>query len=175
MEGWEDGRSRDGIAGIGGTKDSRSWKGPPEGCPVLAQVVTRKSPMKQREAVRYSEAFKQQVIAELEEGKFSSPFAAARAYGIRGTETIRGWLQRYGRSDLMPRRVTITTMSEQDETKALKQRVRDLEKALADTHMKELLGEAYLEIACKRLGMDLDEFKKKAAMTRSEPPRPGQP
>lgn len=62
-------------------------------------------------------------------------------------------------------------MSEQDETKSLKKRVRELEKALADTHMKELLGEAYLDIACKRLGLEVDEFKKKAAMTRSEQPK----
>ena len=117
--------------------------------------------MKQNEAVRYSEAFKQQVISELEAGKFSGAFAAARAYGIRGRGTINGWLCKYGRGDLMPRRVTITTMAEKDEAKALKQRVRELEKALADTHMKELLGEAYLEIACQRLGMDLEEFKKK--------------
>jgi hypothetical protein len=84
-------------------------------------------------------------------------------------------LRKYGRGDLMPRRVTITTMAEQDETRALKQRVRDLEKALADTHMKELLGEAYLEIACRRLGLDVNEFKKKAATTRSEAPKRGQP
>jgi len=127
--------------------------------------------MKQNEAVRYSEAFKQQVISELEAGKFSGAFAAARAYGIRGRGTINAWLRKYGRGDLMARRVTITTMAEQDEAKALKQRVRELEKALADTHMKELLGEAYLEIACQRLGMDLEEFKKKAAMMQSEPPK----
>jgi len=130
--------------------------------------------MKQREAVRYSEAFKQEVISGIEAGKFSGPCAAARAYQIRGTRTVQGWLRKYGRDDLMPRRVTITTMAEQDESKALKQRVRDLEKALADTHMKELLGEAYLEIACKRLGLEVDEFKKKAAMMRSEPPTCGQ-
>jgi transposase-like protein len=127
--------------------------------------------MKQNEAVRYSEAFKQQVISELEAGKFSGAFAAARAYGIRGRGTINGWLRKYGRGDLMPRRVTITTMVEEDKAKALKQRVRELEKALADTHMKELLGEAYLELACQRLGMDVEEFKKKAAMTQSEPPK----
>jgi transposase-like protein len=131
--------------------------------------------MKPREAVRYSEAFKQQVISELEEGKFGGPFAAARAYGIRGTVTVARWLRKYGRGDLMPRRVTITTMAEQDETEALKKRVRELEKALADTHMKELLGEAYLQIACGRLGLAVDEFKKKAATTRSEPPTRGQP
>ncbi len=32
--------------------------------------------------VRYSEAFKQQVVQELEEGKFRSLHAACRAYGI---------------------------------------------------------------------------------------------
>ena len=126
--------------------------------------------MKPSETTRYSEAFKLQVISELEAGKFKGPDAAARAYGIRGSGTVSGWLRKYGRSDLMPRRVTITTMAEQDETKALKKRVRDLEKALADTHMKELLGEAYLEIACRRLGLDVEEFKKKAAMKRSEQP-----
>lgn len=124
--------------------------------------------MKPSETTRYSEAFKQQVISELEAGKFSGPHVAARAYGIKGGATIDGWLRKYGRSDLMPRRVTITTMSEQDETKALKKRVRELEKALADTHMKELVGEAYLDIACKRLGLDVHEFKKKAAMTPFE-------
>lgn len=126
--------------------------------------------MKPSETTRYSEAFKLQVISELEAGKFKGPDAAARAYGIRGSGTVSGWLRKYGRSDLMPRRVTITTMAEQDENKALKKRVRDLEKALADTHMKELLGEAYLEIACRRLGLDVEEFKKKAAMKRSEQP-----
>lgn len=126
--------------------------------------------MKPSETTRYSEAFKLQVISELEAGKFKGPDAAARAYGIRGSGTVSRWLRKYGRSDLMPRRVTITTMAEQDENKALKKRVRDLEKALADTHMKELLGEAYLEIACRRLGLDVEEFKKKAAMKRSEQP-----
>lgn len=128
--------------------------------------------MKPNETVRYSEAFKQQVISELEAGKFSGPSAAGRAYGIRGTcTTIKGWLRKYGRGDLMRRQVTITTMTEQDETKALKKRVRELEKALADTHMKELLGAAYLEIACKRLSLGVEDFKKKAAMTPSEPPK----
>jgi transposase len=127
--------------------------------------------MKAIETIRYSEAFKQQVINELQSGKFSSPWAVSRAYKIKGMATVGRWLRKYGRKDLMPRRVTITTMSEQDETKELKQRVRQLEKALADTHMKELLGEAYLEIACRRMGLEVEEFKKKAATMRSEPPK----
>lgn len=127
--------------------------------------------MKANETIRYSEAFKQQVINELQAGKFSCPWAAARAYQIKGSETIGRWLRKYGRSDLLPRQVTITTMAEHDETKELKRRVRELERALADTHMKELLGESYLRIACRRLGTDVAEFKKKAATTLSATPK----
>jgi transposase len=118
--------------------------------------------VKPNESVRYSEAFKLQVVGELEAGKFTGPFAATRAYGIRGSATVTRWLRKYGRSDLMPRKITISTMKEQDEKKALQRRVRELEKALADTHMKELLGSKYLEIACERLGTDVGDFKKKA-------------
>lgn len=125
--------------------------------------------MKQKQTTRYSEAFKQNVISEIEAGKFSGPHAAARAYKIPGAWTVNRWLRQYGREDLMPKRVTITTMSEQDELKTLKKRVRDLESALADTHVKKMLSEAYLKIACDRLGEPTEEFKKKVAMPRSEP------
>ena len=37
--------------------------------------------------LKYSEAFKQQVVEEIEEGRFSSANEAARAYGIRGIST----------------------------------------------------------------------------------------
>ena len=124
--------------------------------------------MKPRESIRYSEAFKLQVIQEIEGGKFRGPNAAARAYGIKGGRTIYNWLRKYGREDSMPRKVTITTMSEQDETKELKKRVRELEKALADAYMKELLGQSFLKIACERLGTPVEEFKKKVVTRPSE-------
>lgn len=126
--------------------------------------------MNEKKTIRYSEAFRLNVIGEIETGKFSGPFAAAQAYGIKGSETVTGWLRRYGRTDLMKQKVLITTMEEHDEKKALRKRVSDLEKALADTHMKGLLGDAYLEIACERLGMDPAEFKKKAATKLSAGP-----
>jgi transposase-like protein len=126
--------------------------------------------MQTKETIRYSEALKQQVIRELESGKFASAAAAARAYQIRGSRTVIGWLRKYGRGDLMPRRITITTMKEEDELSALKKRVRQLEKALSDTHVKELLGAAYLEMACEELGLEVDEFKKKAATEQSAAP-----
>jgi len=40
--------------------------------------------MKERQYVRYGEAFKRQVVAEIEGGKFAGAATAARAYGIGG-------------------------------------------------------------------------------------------
>jgi transposase-like protein len=117
--------------------------------------------MKTRSYTRYSEAFKHQVVREIENGKFSGVFAATRAYGIPGSETVKGWLLKYGRDDLMPKRITVTTMSERDENQELKKRVSELEKALADAYMRGLLNESYFEIACERLNMDPETFKKK--------------
>jgi transposase-like protein len=131
--------------------------------------------MKPSDQIRYSEAFKQQVVSEIASGKFAGPFAAGRAYGIKGADTVSRWLREYGRSDLMPRRITITSMEEQDEKKALKQRVRELERALADAHMKGLLDDAYLGIACQRLGLDVADFKKKHVTKLSEQPSRSEP
>ena len=47
--------------------------------------------------VKYSEAFKQQVIEEIERGRFSSAYEAAEAYGVRGKGTIERWLGASGR------------------------------------------------------------------------------
>lgn len=126
--------------------------------------------MNEKKTIRYSEAFKLNVVGEIESGKFNGPFAAAKAYRIRGSETVKGWLRRYARTDLMRRQVLITTMEEHDEKRALQKRVRELEKALADAHMKGLLDEAYLGIACERLGTEPSEFKKKAVTRLSNGP-----
>lgn len=59
--------------------------------------------------IRYSEAFKQQVLRELGEGKFPSVQAAARAYGIRGSSTLQRWMGRYGRTDLLQKVIRVET------------------------------------------------------------------
>lgn len=115
-------------------------------------------------AVRYSEAFKLQVLRELEEGRFSSRGAATRTYGIRGSGTIGYWAQKYGKLHLLGKVIRVETPEEIDEARELRKRVRELEKALADAHLKGLFDEAYLKIACRAAGIkDVDEFKKKHA------------
>jgi len=120
-----------------------------------------------RSFLRYSEAFKQQVISELESGKFSSISEANRVYGINGAETVTQWIRKYGREDLLPKKVKIETLKERDELKAARKRIRQLEAALADAHIDASLGDSYLKIACQRLGIDAADFKKKNAITLS--------
>ena len=114
--------------------------------------------------VRYSEAFKQQLLRELEEGKFASVQAMGRAYGVRGGATIQRWIRGYGRLHLLRKVVRVETPKEVNEAKELRKRVRELEKALADAHIDSRLDAAYLRIACRAAGIeDVEDFKKKHA------------
>lgn len=117
-----------------------------------------------RATIRYSEAFKLQVLRELEEGRFESRTAAARAYGIRGLGTIEYWARKYGKLHLLGKVVRVENAKEISESRHLRKRVRDLEKALADAHLEHRFDGAYLRIACRAAGIeDVDDFKKKHA------------
>jgi transposase len=114
--------------------------------------------------IRYSESFKLQVVRELEGGRFKSICEAGSHYGIKGSETIRGWLIKFGKDRLMPRVIRVETPNEQNELKRLRQRVRQLEGLLADKELGLVISETYLELACERAGiLDVEDFKKKIA------------
>lgn len=110
----------------------------------------------------YSEAFKQQVVDELAAGRFGSPFEAARAYGI-GKDTVRRWVRAYGKGHLLRKVVRVEKPGEPGEVKRLKERVRQLEEALADATMDKALAESAFELLCERVDVDAEEFKKKLA------------
>ena len=124
--------------------------------------------MEQRIIVRYSEAFKRQVVEQLERGEFSSLEDARRRYGIKGSMTVCKWVRRFGRNHLLAKVVRVETPDEARESDALRRQVRELESALAKTRCRELLNEAFLEIACERCGESVDDFKKKAAARLSD-------
>ena len=121
-----------------------------------------------QEVRRYSEAFKRQVVEELERGRFTSAFAAQQSYGIRGDRTVSRWMKKYGRDSLLPKLVRIETMKEKDSMKEASKRIRDLETALSDSHIDTCLEHAFLEIACERIGISVEEFKKKHELTLSD-------
>jgi transposase-like protein len=117
-----------------------------------------------KELVSYSEAFKMQVVKEISQGKFASILQAQKTYGICGMTTIQKWIKKYGMEELLPKRVRVETMTEIDELKEAKKRIRDLEKALSDSHMDYCLERAFLEIACEQMGTSREEIKKNNVM-----------
>ena len=115
-----------------------------------------------RRVFRYSEAFKRQVVEELETGVVNSITEAQRRYGVRGSKTIQRWIKRLGKNHLLAKVVRVEAPDEKKEIERLRSQVRDLEHALAQTRMKELLAEAHFEILCQKQGIDPVSEKKKA-------------
>ena len=113
-----------------------------------------------RPAIRYSEAFKMQIVRELERGSINIE-QMRRKYGIGGCSTIQRWACKYGNGSL-GRVIRVEKPEEINERQELKRRVRALEKALADANIDLALERAYTELACERAGVEVQEFKKKA-------------
>jgi len=112
-------------------------------------------------AIRYSEAFKMQVVQELE-SKGLSFSAMRRKYGLGGEATVQRWLRKYG-NGTRGKVIRVQKPQEIDELARLKERVRRLESALADANLDLALERGYTRIACRRAGIeDVEEFKKKA-------------
>ena len=122
-----------------------------------------------REAIRYSEAFKLQAVQELE-SKGLSFDSVRRKYGVKGTWTVQRWVHKYG-NGTRGKVVRVEKPEEIGELARLKQRVRLLEGALADSNLDLALERAYVRLACERAGIqDVEDFKKKAdGLPRTKP------
>ena len=118
--------------------------------------------MRQRIVIRYSIGFKQQVIQQLEPGRFGSISEAKEHFGIRGDYTIQRWLRKYGRNHLCAKVVRVEKLNEKNQIRELKKQLRQLKEALGQTQAEKIIGEEFLKIACEQLGLDIENFKKKA-------------
>src|SRR5438270_9256750 len=108
--------------------------------------------------IRYSQAFKMQVVAELEREGLSME-STRRKYGV-GNGTINKWVRRYG-NGTRGKVIRVETPEQINEVKRLKERVKRLETLLADANIDLALERAYTQIACERAGIkDASELKK---------------
>jgi transposase len=126
--------------------------------------------MERKTVFRYSMGFKQQVIEQLEAGRFYSINEAKEHFGIHGNYTIQKWLRKYGRNHLCAKVVRVEKPDERHQVRELKKQIRQLKEALGQTQAEKVLGQAFLEIACEELGTDVEEFKKKVDMVRFTKP-----
>ncbi len=93
----------------------------------------------------YSEAFKRQVVAEFEQGLYSKA-QLKRKYGISGHSNIDRWLNKYGKFEYSSNKSIGRTMKD-----PLKQRIKELEKALAIKENEALAFKKFIEIAEREL------------------------
>jgi len=119
--------------------------------------------MSRQTIVRYSEAFKMDVVREVEAKKLSIQ-QAKKKYGIPGNGTVENWIKKLGRDHLLPRRVRIEKVDEVDRIKKLEEEKQQLESALAQAHLKMTCLESVLKIAEDETGID---FKKNYASKAS--------
>lgn len=94
---------------------------------------------------RYSTAFKQKVVSEIENGE-QSVEQVRRRYSIGGGNTVYNWLKKYGKHYQKATIVRVERPGEVDRVKKLEAEKQELESALAAAHLKILRLESTLEV-----------------------------
>ena len=115
---------------------------------------------------RYSTAFKQKVIEEIESGKLSKS-GARRLYGIGGETTIQKWIKQFGKLHLLNKIVRVEMKDEVSKLKQLEKEKKELESALAQAHLKLVVFESIIEVAEEELGKDLKKNLKPESSTNA--------
>lgn len=113
---------------------------------------------------RYSSAFKQKVVNEIESGKLTIS-QAQKLYSIRGSTTIQKWIRKLGKLQLLNKVVRIELKDELSKLKELEKEKRELEGALAKAHIKLIAYESLIEVAEDELGIDLKKNLKFGQLT----------
>ncbi len=111
--------------------------------------------------IRYSKAFKLQMVREVESGQACSK-RVERKYKIKGHGTVMRWVRQFG-SGKYGKIIRVEKADEVNEAVQLRSELRKVKEALADTHMELALEKAFLVVACEEMNQPLEAFKKKHA------------
>jgi transposase len=116
---------------------------------------------------KYSEAFKRKVVAEYEKGILNKDQLQIK-YGIGGNSVILNWCRKYGRLSYSVKSSIIGRPMKDPE----KQRIKELEKQLADMKLKLGLYEKLIEITEREEGISIlkkDGAKQSTNTDKSNP------
>ena len=116
--------------------------------------------MKRKTIIRYSEAFKLEVLSKYEEGKMTQREICSQ-YGIKGGATLNLWIRKYGKYNLLSRVVRVEKPDEKSRLKSLEEENKKLKQALADAYLRKITAESTLEVAAEMMGLTVEELKKK--------------
>jgi transposase-like protein len=102
---------------------------------------------------RYSAAFKQKVVKEIEEGMISIA-EASRIYEI-SQQSLYNWIRDFGKDHLIGKVVWVQKRDEVDKIKKLEAEKRQLEAALARANLDKFCLESLIEVAEETYGIDI--------------------
>ena len=94
---------------------------------------------------RYSTAFKQKVVAEIEGGELTVA-QVQRRYGVGKGATVYRWLKQYGKHYQTAKIVRVERPGEVDRVNELEAKQQELESALAAAHLTILRLESTIEV-----------------------------
>ena len=120
---------------------------------------------------RYSMAFKQAVVREYETGE--SIRGLNRKYGITGSTTVKKWVEQFGRYGTRHNLMVIQKPEERNQISKLEARVAELEKALAQATLDNLMLKATLEVAEEQYGITPKKTTAQPSSTAPEKTRTG--
>jgi len=110
---------------------------------------------------RYSEAFRIQVVREYEAG--AGIHQLQKKYGIKGSTTVRKWIQKYSRQGLRYELMTIQTPDERNRLKELEAENARLKTLVANLSLDKAILESTVAVIEQEYGIDV----KKNALTSS--------
>lgn len=113
---------------------------------------------------KYSEAFKRAVVTDYERGLLNKDQIQLK-YGIGGNSRVLTWCRKYGKLHYPKAGVLGRPMKDPQ-----KQRIKDLEKQLADAKLKLTAYEKLITIAEKEEGISIlkkDEAKQSESLPKS--------
>jgi transposase-like protein len=117
----------------------------------------------------YSLAFKLAVVDQVEKGEMTYKQAQDK-YGIQGCSTVLTWLRRHGRLNWSEGTPSFLTrgrpMSDTPSTETPEQRIKALEKQLADTQLKADFFEAVVHVLENDYGVKLTKKRKEQLSKR---------
>lgn len=105
---------------------------------------------KRRTQRDYNLAFKLQVISQIEKGEMTYK-QAQKYYGIQGNSMVLVWLRKYGTLDWSKPNTRV--MPKSKETPA--QRIKRLERELADEKLKNKVLNTMIDISDKQYGTEI--------------------
>ncbi|MBL1280730.1 MAG: transposase [Fluviicola sp.] len=116
--------------------------------------------MNKVKTIRYSEAFKLEVVKDYEESQLTRSEVSEK-YGIKGGATLSCWLRKYGKKSSLNKIIRVEKPEERNQLKSLQLENDKLKKALADSYIKQITSESFLEAASELMGLTVEELKKK--------------